>query len=153
MSSENVANDAPFTGKIKWTGGRTWEVWGESDVMVPGGSPVRFGGKPGYWSPEDFYLASLNTCLLGFFLYIARSKKLQFVSYESEIEGGLDCHIDKDTMCFTEATVRPKVVIKKEDDRAEILESIQEAHDLCYIGNSVCAKLVIEPEITVADGE
>jgi len=141
-----------FKGKVTWTGGRTWDVQGECDVVVAGGSPIRFGGQTGRWSPEDFYLAGLNSCHLAFLLYITRSKKIHIVSYEAEIEGNLDCHLSKDTMCFTEAVIRPKIVIKKEEDREKLVESLHEAHDLCYIGNSVNAHLKIEPEISVEGG-
>jgi peroxiredoxin-like protein len=139
-----------FRTSARRTGERTWEMSGQADQAIPGGPPRQFGGDGAGWSPEELLLASVSSCHLSTFLAYSRRKGLEFVSYESEIEGLLE-HTGK-TFAFTKITVRPKVVVKSPEDVETARQYLHRAEELCYMSNSVKAEVVVEPEVIVEQG-
>jgi len=139
-----------FRTSARWTGERTWEMAGQADQAIAGGPPKQLGGEGDGWSPEDLLLASVNSCHLATFLGYCRRKGLEFISYESEIEGLLEHN--GTTFVFTKITVRPRVVVKSEEDIETARQYLHRAHELCYMSNSVKAEVVVEPEVVAEQG-
>jgi organic hydroperoxide reductase OsmC/OhrA len=138
-----------FSSSAHWTGGRTWTIQNEIAPDVPGGPPIDFGGVPDRWTPEDLMLASVNTCHVSTFISLSIRKGFEFVSVDSSIEGALE-HNGKGYV-FTTMVIHPRVVVKSEADIATAKQYLERAHETCFMGNSVTAKLTMEPEIIVAD--
>lgn len=138
-----------FTTSTKWTGGRTWDISGMTTEPIAGGPPPVFRGIEGKWTPEDMLLSSVNTCTLSTFTGYCERKHFEFVSYECEAEGTLE-H-DGTNYKFSKIILRPKIGVKSEEDIETAREYIDRAHDLCFMGYSVKADIIIEPEIFVAD--
>jgi len=132
---------------LKWTGEKSWDVLGESKPVVKGGPPAAFGGSGEEWSPEELFLASINTCHLSSFVAYSTRKGFEYVSYESGIEGLLE-H-DGTGFRYTKVVIRPKLVVKSEEDIETGVQYIKRAHTICFISNSVNAEVIVEPEITV----
>jgi organic hydroperoxide reductase OsmC/OhrA len=138
-----------FKNSAHWTGGQTWTIDSEIAPTIPGGPPIDFGGALDRWTPEDLMLASVNTCHISTFIFLAMRKGFEFVSMESSIEGSLEN--EGKGYIYTTMTLRPKVVVKSEADIETARAYLEKAHEACFMGNSVTAKLIMEPEITVAD--
>jgi organic hydroperoxide reductase OsmC/OhrA len=138
-----------FSSNVRWTGSRTWVAGGETSPEIPGGPPPVFGGAPGRWSPEEFMLASVNCCHLSSFISYSMRKGFEFVSFESSIEGTLEHN--GTSYSFTRMVVRPKITVKSEADVETARQYLERAHQICFMRNSVCADVVMEPEITVAE--
>jgi len=137
-----------FEGDVKWTGGRVWDVISDEGLTIKGGSPEKLGGEPLKWSPEDFLLASINTCQLASFLSLCRLKKFEIVSYTSEAEGFVE-H-DGEGYRYTKIILKPKIGVKSEQDIETAREFVEKAHHGCWMGRSVIAELLVEPEIFVS---
>lgn len=136
-----------FTTGTEWTGEKSWKVTSEDCHDIEGGPPAQFGGSTGNWSPEELMLTSINTCHLSSFVAYSKRKRFEFVSYSSEIEGILE--YNDGAFRFTKMIIRPKVVVKTEEDIETARQYLNRAHELCFMGHSVNAEVIVEPEITV----
>ena len=99
--------------------------------------------------PEEAFVASISSCHMLFFLSIAAKKRLVVDSYEDQAVGVMGK--DTDGKDFVEqVTLKPKVVFsdgpsEKKPPSAEVLEKIHhQAHEMCFIANSIKTKVVTE---------
>ena len=94
--------------------------------------------------PEEAFVASLSSCHMLFFLSMAAKKKLVVESYNDPAVGILE----KDTegkMSMTKVTLRPKIVFAGESPSYQQLQEMHhQAHELCFIANSVKTEIVTE---------
>jgi len=137
-----------FSTSVHWTGGRTWTVQCENAYDIDGGPPIDFGGVPDRWTPEDLMLASVNSCHVSTFISLSIRKGFEFVSLDSSIEGTLE-HDGKGYV-FTAMVIYPRIVVKSDADIEIARGYLERAHETCFMGNSVTAKVTMEPEIIVA---
>ena len=108
-------------------------------------APVEFGGKKGFWTPEDLLVASVNACLLTTFSYYAKKRGFDFVSYESSAEGIIE--LVEMQYLFSEITIKPKIIVKSKED-IEVAENlIKISKKSCLISNSLKSKVILEQEI------
>jgi len=138
-----------FVNGLEWTGGDSWKILNKSCHEIKGGPPLAFGGSDENWSPEDLLLASVNTCHISSFIGYTKRKRFEFISYTSEIEGLLE--YDSGKFRYTKMVIRPKLVVKSEEDIETARAYINRAHDLCFMGHSVNAEVTVEPEITASE--
>ncbi|MFT5674517.1 MAG: organic hydroperoxide reductase OsmC/OhrA [Paraglaciecola sp.] len=95
--------------------------------------------------PEEAFIASLSSCHMLFFLSIAAKLKYVIDSYVDNAVGVMK--IDSDgKMAMTKVTLRPRVSCSGEKfPTTEQLEKMHhQAHEQCFIANSVKAEIVIE---------
>ena len=62
-------------------------------------------------TPEDAYVAALNTCFHMMFIWATERLRIQLVSYECEAEGHVVDLLDRTSM-FTQTILRPKIKVK-----------------------------------------
>lgn len=86
-------------------------------------------------------LASLSACHMLWFLDFARRARHRVLSYEDEPEGMLD------GSRFTEVVLRPRVVFKNEISEDAIGLLHDQAHEACFIANSVSCAVRVEPRL------
>ncbi len=115
------------------------------DIRVS--TPPEFRGPKGNWSPENLYVAAVESCLLFTFLSLAKSRKLDFVSYESQAEGLLEPVYGK--LVVSRVTVKPRIGIASEEDREKAQGIVDNLEEQCFISNSIESEVVLEPEIIV----
>lgn len=95
--------------------------------------------------PEEAFVASLSSCHMLFFLSIAAKKRLIVDSYDDEAVGTMGK--DSEGREFVETvTLKPKAVFSGEKQPTEeVLEKMHhQAHELCFIANSVKTKILTE---------
>lgn len=95
--------------------------------------------------PEEAFIASLSSCHMLFFLSIAAKNKLTVDSYHDNAVGVMQ-HTNDGRMSMTQVTLKPCVQFaNNEQPSAEQLEEMHhQAHELCFIANSVKTEIVIE---------
>jgi len=111
-------------------------------------TPAEFGGKEGTWTPEDLFVASVNSCIMTTFSYYAEKRGFDFVSYESSAEGLLELVEMRYT--FTEITIKPKITVKAEEDIETAERLLETSEKSCIISNSMKPKIVLNPEVVLA---
>lgn len=137
-----------YDTNVKWIKGREGTIRAPGRPEMTFGSPPEFGGEKGVWTPEDFFVAAINSCTMTTFLALAEREGLQLVSYESDATGLLEY---LEGYQFTRVTLRLRIEIDDESQKELAERLIEKAHDRCLIGNSVRSDVIIEPTITVAE--
>lgn len=98
--------------------------------------------------PEEAFVASLSSCHMLWFLSLASERKLVVEGYEDNAEGvlGKDCG---GKLAMTKVTLRPKAKFGGDNipTAAEIDDIHHEAHEKCFIANSVKTVITTEPVI------
>jgi len=122
--------------EIAFDGGTTIQASG-----APGNVPAQFSSETSV-DPEELFVASLASCHMLWFLDFARRAKIEILSYEDAAEGVMEKNADGRTS-ITKVTLRPRIECEA---AAEQLEHIHhQAHEACFIANSVKTEIVIEP--------
>ena len=133
---------------VEWTGNtgagtasykayeRAHEIRIAGKPPIPGSSDPAFRGDPARYNPEDLLVASLSTCHMLWFLHLAATSKLVVTAYVDEASGTM---IEEATGAgrFTEVVLAPAVTVKGPVDAAKIEALHHQAHEKCFIANSV----------------
>ena len=145
--TKNTSKRFTYRTDVSWVAERKGllQSSGKPDIKVA--TPPEFRGHEGFWTPEDLFVASVNTCIKTTFLHFAEKNNFEFTSYESDAEGILE-RVEKHFM-FSEIKIRPKISVKSEDQvkKAKELVTLSEKH--CLISNSIKSKVDVRPEIIV----
>ena len=96
--------------------------------------------------PEEAFVASLSSCHMLWFLSIAAKHKFSVDSYVDAASGVMARNADG-KIAMTVVTLRPDVEFSGEKlpTRAEVDALHHEAHESCYIANSVKTDVRCEP--------
>ena len=99
-----------------------------------GGPPEEFDGRNDWWSPEHLLLSAAALCLKTTFDAFARRRKLEVLSYGSQVQGTLDK--TPQGLGFTSIVVAVELVVDAADaTRAE--EILRSAKDHCIVSNAL----------------
>jgi organic hydroperoxide reductase OsmC/OhrA len=109
------------------------------------GAPPDAHGKVGWFTPEDAFVAAVNTCIHMIFLWTCERMKIDLAAYECEAEGFKKVFLDK-TEEFTHIVLRPTIKVKN-CDTSKVQRAIQVARKYSLIAASIRSKLTIEPKI------
>ena len=118
-------------------------------TTVPMSSAPAFGGDPLRVNPEQLYVASLSACQALTFLFLAARDHLLVTGYSDDAVGELAMVDSKLRMAAVK--LRPQITLDPEADVARARLLVEKAHRQCFIGNSVSAKVDVEPDISFAD--
>ncbi len=117
-------------------------------LTVPGSpSPVVV---PAPWSrlgamdPEAAFVASLSACHMLWFLDLARQAGWVVSSYRDAAEGTLG-RVGPGKMGMKKVALKPVIVFEGREPSADELAALHhEAHERCFIANSVTTEVVVE---------
>ena len=84
------------------------------------------------------FVAALSSCHMLWFVSLARAERIRVTSYEDEPEGTMD------GTRFTHVVLRPRVEFEGEVDDAILDRLHHEAHERCFIANSVSCPVEVE---------
>lgn len=106
------------------------------------------GGMEHIWSPEHFFVAAVNSCLMTTFLAIAEHSKLEFKSFHCNARGKLE-RVDGKYMMST-IELHPVVEIMHEGDREKAMRILEKSEAACLISNSIKSSVHMHPVIAIA---
>ncbi len=114
--------------------------------ILQGSSAPAFSGNPALANPEEGLVAALSSCFMLTFLSIAALKHWVVNSYEDQAGCELGKNAKGKTM-ISRLILRPKVVFSgdRQPDPAALVELYSKAKENCFVSNSLCAEVVIEP--------
>ncbi len=128
----------------------TISVAGKPDLLASSDKPFR--GDPARWNPEDMLLAALSECHLLSYLHACVRAGVVVISYRDEATGVMR-EDGAGGGAFTEVMLRPQVTVAE----AGMIEAAERAHDQahewCFIANSVNFPVHHDATISVARGE
>ena len=125
----------------------TLSVAGKPDIAASSDKPFR--GDPSRWNPEDLLLAALSECHLLSYLHACVEAGVVVVAYTDEATGTM-VEDGRGSGAFTEVMLRPTVTIADRSMRDAALAAHTQAHEWCFIANSVNFPVRHEPTILVA---
>lgn len=101
---------------------------------------------PARVDPEEAFIAAISSCHMLWFLAMAAKHRWLVDSYDDQPTGKMDKNSDGKTSVSV-VVLRPKVVFSGENQPGslEISSMHKEAHELCFIANSVRSEIRIEP--------
>jgi organic hydroperoxide reductase OsmC/OhrA len=93
--------------------------------------------------PEEMFVASLASCHMLWFLECARRAKVEVASYRDSAVGEMAKNAEG-RVAITRVTLKPRVDCAA--DAATLERLHHEAHEACFIANSVKTEVVVEPQ-------
>lgn len=95
--------------------------------------------------PEEAFVASLSSCHMLFFLSIAAKKRLIIDRYADNAVGLMEKD-EQGKIFMTKVTLRPDVTFSgdRQPSREQLEKMHHQAHELCFIANSVKTEVVTE---------
>ena len=137
----------PFTDN-KYSRAHTWTF--DGGVTVPASSSplsVRLPlSRADAVDPEEALVASLSSCHMLTFLYLAAKQGHVIESYDDAAVGIMSKN-ERGKLFISKVTLRPRIVFSgpKQPSAAELAQLHHHAHEECYIANSVRTEVVVEP--------
>ena len=148
-----MSRTATYHTTVNWKG----EHWGR--IRLGNGPEMDFSAPPdahghaGVLTPEDAFVAAVNTCIMMMFIWTAERFKLDLVSYECRAEGTKLIELDR-TEIFTKILLRPNIAVRCELSQKEItgkrvVRALETAQKYSLVANSVKSVVLVEPQITL----
>jgi len=138
--------DEPFTDG-KYHRAHVWTF--DGGHVAPASSSPQVVRVP--WSdpagvdPEEALVAALSSCHMLFFLDYAKQGGFTVESYVDSAEGTMEAGADG-RVWMTRVTLKPRIVFSgaKRPSRADVDNVHRQAHEACYIANTVKSEIRIE---------
>ena len=119
----------------------------EGGQRLTGSAAEAFLGSPEGVDPEEALVVALSSCHMLTLLAIAAKKGWTVESYDDDAEGTLGKNADG-KLSLTHVTLRPRIVFAEgtvlDADTLQYLH--HQAHEHCFIANSVKTEVVIEAQ-------
>lgn len=137
-----------YSLSVRWTGnrgtgtsgyrdyGRDHEVTAPGKPPVPGSSDRAFRGDADRWNPEELVVAALSQCHLLAYLHLAAVNGVVVTDYTDDPTGTMQETADGGGH-FEQVTLRPVVTVVDPGMQAPAQRLHEQAHELCFITNSV----------------
>ncbi len=138
-----------FRSNVQWTGKKKGRLSSEGKPDITISTPPEFKGTEGYWSPEELFISSINTCIMTTFLYFVEKFALDFSSYQSKVEG--EVRLEGGKFIFSSVTVRPCITVKNESMREKTLHVLEKSKKYCLVSSSVKPEILMVPEIKIEE--
>jgi len=144
---------ATYHTTVRWKG----EHWGH--IRMGNGPEMDFSAPPdaqghaGVLTPEDAFVAAVNTCVMMMLIWSAERFRLDLVSYECFAEGTKLIELDR-TELFTQVVLRPRIVVHSDDSERDgamkrLQRAIESAVKYSLVANSIKSRLILEPKIEI----
>ena len=127
----------------KYSREHTWTFDGGLTVAAsasPSVVPLPYS-NPAHVDPEEAFVASISSCHMLTFLYVASKKGFHVDSYEDEAVGVMAKN-EKGVPWVSSVTLHPRIVYRgpKPADEAQLH---QVAHEQCFIANSIKTEVTV----------
>jgi organic hydroperoxide reductase OsmC/OhrA len=136
---------ASYKTQTEWKGGHLGEVKLSNGPVLPFSAPATVQGAEGVLTPEDAFVAALNTCYMLMFIWSVERLKIDLVSYTCEAEGHVEEFFDR-TSTFDRVTLRPRIVARGCGEE-RVRRALELAEKYSLVWQSIKAKVSLEHQI------
>ena len=148
-----MSRTATYHTTVTWKG----EHWGH--LVLGNGPEMDFSAPPdalghaGVLTPEDAFVAAVNTCVMLMFIWAAERFRLNLFSYDCRAEGTKRIELDR-TEIFTQVCLKPVIRVAAGNDdiasvETRIERALQAAIKYSLVANSIKSNLILEPVVHV----
>lgn len=142
--------DQPFLSN-QYSRAHTWTF--DGGLSIPASSSPHVVPLP--WSdasavdPEEAFVAALSSCHMLWFLSVALEHGFTVASYKDLAEGMMGKN-EQGRLAVTRVTLRPHVQFSgpNHPDSTELEAMHHQAHEKCFIANSVTTAITCEPSMS-----
>ncbi|HLZ02810.1 MAG TPA: OsmC family protein [Bradyrhizobium sp.] len=147
-----------YSVEVRWTGNlgegtrsyqayaRTHDINSGRKPTIAGSSDPAFRGKDDRWNPEDLLVAAVSACHKLWYLHLCAVAGVNVVAYVDHAEGTMIEDAARGGY-FSGVTLRPEVTVTPDSDTAKAAALHHDAHEKCFIANSLNFAIVCEPTI------
>jgi organic hydroperoxide reductase OsmC/OhrA len=159
--SKNMAGKRhTYRVTVEWTGnrglgtaghaayGRDHTIFAGAKPPIAGSSDPAFRGDPARWNPEDLLLASISACHKLWYLGLCAKAGISVLAYRDDAEATM-VEDSNGSGRFVRAVLRPRITIQAGGDVGTARQLHHDAHEYCFIANSVNFPVTCEPTIDV----
>jgi organic hydroperoxide reductase OsmC/OhrA len=107
-----------------------------------------FRGNPALLNPEQLLVLAASSCQLLSFLAVAARARLDVRRYEDVAEAEMP--EDDRPVRIVRIRLRPRIELAAGPSEERVRRLVAQAHEECYVANSVRSEIVIDPEIVLA---
>jgi organic hydroperoxide reductase OsmC/OhrA len=148
-----MSRTATYHTTVNWKG----EHWGH--IVMGNGPEMDFSAPPdaegheGVFTPEDAFVAAVNTCIMMMFIWATERFKLSLLSYECRAEGTKLIELDR-TETFTHLCMWPVIRIAAGAEDPAVVEArarraLQSAQKYSLVANSIKSEIIVEPTFEI----
>ncbi len=153
-----MANEHVYKTNIVWTGNlgggtksytgysRAHEISVAGKPVINGSSDPNFFGDATSYNPEELLVASLSSCQMLWYLHLCAKTGIVVIDYRDNAAGTM-IETKNGGGRFVEVVLAPRVTIVGNSNQKQAKELQHEAHELCFIANSVNFPVRVEAEI------
>ena len=148
-----MSKTAVYHTTVQWKGAHWGHIVMGNGPEMPFSAPPDAQGHPDVFTPEDAFVAAVNTCVMMMFIWATERFKLDLQSYACRAEGTKLIELDR-TEIFTEVRLWPNIRVAANAEKPAVVEArikkgLQAALKYSLIANSVKSEIVVEPTIEV----
>lgn len=152
-----------YAATVTWTGNpgggtsrrgdhsRDHEIAVDGKPLIAGSSDPGFRGDPARHNPEDLLVASLSACHMLWYLSLCAKSGITVMGYVDRARGTMVESADGGGR-FTQVTLRPEITLDPSADRDRADALHHDAHEKCFVSQSVNFPVTIEASYRVQDG-
>jgi organic hydroperoxide reductase OsmC/OhrA len=138
---------------VQWKGEHRGHIVMGNGPEMDFSAPPDAQGQIGVLTPEDTFVAALNTCLMLMFIWAIERYKINLLSYECCAEGTKIVELDR-TEIFTKILLKPIIRVGANGEnvsiiKTRVLRALRSAQKYSLVANSIKTEIIIEPEIEV----
>jgi organic hydroperoxide reductase OsmC/OhrA len=141
--------------RLEWDGstGEGYRFYSRAHSGTAGGNALRLSADPHFrgdaalLNPEQLVVLAAGSCQLLSFLALAARKHLDVVSYTDDAVGHLSEDLRRARIELIE--LRPVIEVGPGPDEAFVLALVEQAHEECYIANSLNSTITITPTVRI----
>lgn len=137
----------------------SWKSEHLGHIVMGNGPEMDFSAPPdarglaGVLTPEDAFVAAVNTCIMMMFLWSCERFRIDLISYQCRAEGIKLIELDK-TEIFKTIKLYPEIRVKADHGRMERIEyrirrALRLAEKYSLVANSIKSEVTIEPVIEI----
>ncbi len=137
----------------------TWKGEHRGHLKMGNGPEMDFSAPPdaqgfaGVLTPEDAFVAAVNTCIMMMFLWSCERLKIRLLTYECLAVGTKLIELDH-TEIFTQIKLSPAIRVMADQAAGTKIENriqraLKAAQKYSLVANSIKSEVIIEPTIDV----
>lgn len=149
---------------VRWTGnqgqgtasqagyGRDHVIMGAAPTKaaILGSSDPAFRGDPARWNPEELFIAAVSACHKLWYLHLCAAAAVIVTDYVDRASGVM-MESDDGAGRFTSVTLQPEIALSRAIDLDKARALHHDAHEKCFIANSIKTPLTVEPVFRALD--
>ncbi len=148
-----MSQTASYFTTVSWKGEHLGHIHLGNGPEMDFSAPPESSGLPNVLTPEEAFVAAVNSCIMLMFLWSCERLKIALVSYQCRAEGTKLIELDK-TEVFSKVRLVPEIVVKAGDEaqstmQRRIRRALQSAQKYSLVANSIKSEVIVEPEIRI----